>query len=766
MKERKWWMAVILFAALLFGVFAVSAAAEEAPAMLATPHITACESLDSGVRITWNAVDDAALYRVYYKGSNGWTRIGDTAETSFVDTNVSSGSTYTYTVRCLNAEANRFTSDFDRSGYRYTYNLATPQITSLVSTAEGVAITWDAVPNAARYRVYYKNAKGGWTKMTETDSTSYLDQDVNFGSTYTYTVRCVNAAGTKFTSAFNTGGSRHTHYLATPQITGFSSDQNGVYITWGAVEGAAKYRVYYKNSKGGWTRMAETADTSCPDADVSYGSTYTYTVRCVDEAGKFTSSYNSTGWRYTYYCDTPQITGFESVGKGVKITWDKVDGAEKYRVYYKGRNGWTRMGDTTSTTFIDEDVKVGSTYRYTVRCLNSAANKFTSSYGADGWTYQYNPQLATPQITKITAASNGAQIQWDPVEGADLYRVYYYHGGWTKIAETRETNVIDTNIQPSQTLTYTVRCLSAGGKGFASDFDHSGTAFHMESTPVLEDIEVHMDGISFTVFGGYHKGSIRVYRKTAGTSWQRIGEVTDLARFTDTNVEPGKTYTYTARSLNENGDFASMFYAKGWSQSFTVDQCIPELEFFIYVEKGVALIQPKEDNKFGITHFELDLIVDGDYQGTYEITDEPCYIQNDYIRLNHELLFYMAGVDKNGNLITDFDESGIWVYMLDAPTNLQIEKTGDRQYRFSWSEGQSHSFGYNLNLYTSDGELLVDSGLIKDSSYDVDLSAYPEDTEWMCIVWMTTADEISASLPIRLDFKEADFQDVDFQAAA
>ena len=67
----------------------------------------------------------------------------------------------------------------------------------------------------------------------------------------------------------------------------------------------------------------------------------------------------------------PQITGFDSLDEGVKITWAEVPGAAKYRVYYKGRNGWTSMDDTADTSFIDTDVGSGHTYTYSVQCVSS-----------------------------------------------------------------------------------------------------------------------------------------------------------------------------------------------------------------------------------------------------------------------------------------------------------------------------------------------------------------------------------------------------------
>ncbi|MBQ9247317.1 MAG: fibronectin type III domain-containing protein, partial [Ruminococcus sp.] len=73
----------------------------------------------------------------------------------------------------------------------------------------------------------------------------------------------------------------------TPSITSMKSISDGVRIKWGAVKDAYKYRVYYRNNTGGWTRMAETASTTYLDDDVRSGKTYNYTVRCVDKYGNF-----------------------------------------------------------------------------------------------------------------------------------------------------------------------------------------------------------------------------------------------------------------------------------------------------------------------------------------------------------------------------------------------------------------------------------------------------------------------------------------------
>ena len=173
--------------------------------------------------------------------------------------------------------------------------------------------------------------------------------------------------------------------LATPKITKAESINGGVKISWNKSNGAEKYRVYYKGSKG-WTRLADTTSTSYTDKAVSSGKSYTYTVRCISaDAKRFTSGYNGTG-KSIKYVSAPKISKTEATYNSVTLNWDKVNGAEKYRVYRKGEKGWSRLFDTTSTTFTDTNLYAETAYTYTVRCINSSANKFTSGYNSKGFT--------------------------------------------------------------------------------------------------------------------------------------------------------------------------------------------------------------------------------------------------------------------------------------------------------------------------------------------------------------------------------------------
>ena len=349
---------------------------------LATPKISKTENVNGGVKLTWSKVKGAEKYRVYYKGSKGWTRMVDTTSTSYIDKDVSSGKNYTYTVRCINSSATKFTSGYDSKGKSVKY-ISAPKISKTENVNGGVKISWGKSNGAEKYRVYYKGSKG-WTRMVDTTSTSYIDKDVSSGKNYTYTVRCINSSATKFTSGYDSKG-KSVKYISAPKISKTENVNGGVKISWGKSNGAEKYRVYYKGSKG-WTRMVDTTSTSYIDKDVSSGKNYTYTVRCLNKSkNKFTSGYDSKG-KSIKYVSAPEISKTESTYNSITLNWDNVNGAEKYRVYRRGEKGWSRLFDTTSTTFTDTNLYADTEYTYTVRCINSSANKFTSGYNSKGFT--------------------------------------------------------------------------------------------------------------------------------------------------------------------------------------------------------------------------------------------------------------------------------------------------------------------------------------------------------------------------------------------
>ena len=520
------------------------------PVSLDTPKLTAATAA-GGIRISWDPVPRAAVYRVYYKGSNGWTRMVDTTQTSYLDTDVRAGNTYTYTVRCLSADKSRFTSDYDRNGKKATYYPA-PTL-SLSAAEDSISIKWSAVSGASKYRLYRKEPSG-WTRVIDTASTSYSDANVESGKTYTYTIRTLNSSGSLLSSYYTDGFS--LTYLSAPEIT-LSNVADGVKISWDKLEGAEKYRVYYYGSKG-WTRMVDTTENSYIDKDVSSNHNYTYTVRCINKDATAFTSYYRAG-KKIFYVAAPKLS-LSNDADSVSIKWNAVSGAAKYRVYRMGANGWAKLTDTTSTSCSDTGVESGKTYTYTIRAMNSSG-QHVSYYYTDGFKITF---ISAPIFT-LSNVADGVKISWNKPEGAEKFRVYYYGSkGWTRLAETTETSFIDKDVSSNHNYTYTVRCISNDSTSFTSYHRAGKKIFYVEAPKLTLTSGSNGVNINWNAVSG--AAQYRVYRMTAN-GWAKITDTTSTS-CVDTNVTKGVSYTYTIRAMNSSGQHVSYYYTDGFKITY------------------------------------------------------------------------------------------------------------------------------------------------------------------------------------------------------
>ncbi|MEE1263013.1 hypothetical protein [Ruminococcus sp.] len=178
------------------------------------PMISGLFSTEDGIEIYWRGVSDAYAYRVFYRGSNGWKRLGDTRSTHLTDTVVSFGKTYNYTVRCIDRYGN-YTSDYYSPGWYGTYATEVPEITSLTSNASGITIKWYPVYGVQKYRVYYKNSNGEWRSFSnDVTGTSMTDSGVKYGRKETYTIRALDKNG-RVISGYDPDGWSTTYGIAT-----------------------------------------------------------------------------------------------------------------------------------------------------------------------------------------------------------------------------------------------------------------------------------------------------------------------------------------------------------------------------------------------------------------------------------------------------------------------------------------------------------------------------------------------------------------------
>ena len=448
--------------------------------------------------------------------------------------------------------------------------------------------------------------------------------------------------------------------LATPKISKAESVYGGVKLTWNKVSGAAKYRVYYKGRKG-WTRMVDTTSTSYIDKDVSSGRNYTYTVRCISADGKsFTSGYDSKG-KSVKYIAAPEISKLESVNGGVKISWGKVSGATKYRVYYKGRKGWTRMVDTTSTSYIDKDVSSGRNYTYTVRCISDDGKSFESGFNPKGSSIRYNQ---APKILETNVVNGGIKVIWES-ENNTNYRLYCKTEGkgWTKVCDNKTGVVTHKNLQPNKTYTYTVRAISSDAKKYLSGYDPVGMSAKYVATPKISKTEVTYDGVKLTWNKVAGAEKYRVYYKdgegwnklvdTKGTSYLDKGLVSRELSIKDNSVNG--QYIYTVRCISSNGKaFQSGYDTKG-SKANLGNEC-PEIVRVDSMHGGITVSWTDvcEDN----SKYRIYVKEKGSWKKLADTTNN--YYTHKNVKAGQTYTYTVRCVSKNGKKFTSiYNPSGV-----------------------------------------------------------------------------------------------------------
>jgi fibronectin type 3 domain-containing protein len=242
------------------------------------------------------------VYRGTAPGGEGGTPVAtNVASSSFTDTGLANGTTYYYKVAAVNAAG---TSPQSGEASATPQPAATapsaPQSLTAVGSNGAVQLSWTAPASnggaaVTGYNVYRGTSAGGEGSTpvaTNVTTTGFTDTGLANGTTYYYTVKAVNSAGTSPPS---------TEASATPQATvpsaplgvTASAGNAAVTVSWSApasnggspVTGYNVYRGTSPGGEGGTPVASNVTATSFTDTGLANGTTYYYRVAAVNAAG-------------------------------------------------------------------------------------------------------------------------------------------------------------------------------------------------------------------------------------------------------------------------------------------------------------------------------------------------------------------------------------------------------------------------------------------------------------------------------------------------
>ena len=479
--------------------------APDAPAIPAAPRVTIGNSSASGKpQLTWAAVDGAAKYEIYRstQQSTGFTLLGTTTSTNYVNTGAAVGKTYYYKVRALNVDGAAGAYSSTVSGAAKAVAPAAPTVTMTYSDGGKPKLTWSAVSGAASYRVYRSESRGtGYSLLGTTTSTSYVNTGAAVGKTYYYRVKAVNSAGTSAYSNIVSGTAR-TPAPAAPVLKGGTSSASGKpQLTWAAVNGAAKYDVYRSNSADGtFSKVGSTDKTTYVNTGAVKGVTYFYKIRAVGASGASGFS-NTVAIHVAGVVKAPAavvLSGIKADAAGITVTWKTTANADTYNVLRRdaSNTAWKVIARGVSgTSYKDTTVARGVMYSYTVQGV-AADGVTTGPYDTTGKSAKVTASASTTpgyvtmkDARRVTIGEKGILLTWTTATNAKTYNVYRAANPpksgdtlrpvpaskWVLVAKkVGALSWKDTTGTSGTTYAYMVRGVAADGKTLSTSYNTVG----------------------------------------------------------------------------------------------------------------------------------------------------------------------------------------------------------------------------------------------------------------------------------------------------
>ena len=343
----------------------------------APTNITATPG-DGAVTVTWasSGFPFATNYQVFYSSDGvNFYGLGYTGNVNtFTQTGLANTQAYTYYVVAYN-DGGASPNSLKASA---TVSLAAPTGVAAAAGDSSVAVTWNAVPTATNYQVFYSTDNVNFYGLGYAGNvTTFTQGGLSNATTYYYYVVAYNKGG----NSPNSAKASATVTLAAPTGVAAAPGDGSATITWNAVPTATNYQVFYSadgvNFYGlGYTNNA----TTFTQTGLTNGTTYTYYVVAYNGGG---AGPNSA--KVSTLISLPAPTGVTATpGSGsVTVHWtaSAFPGATNYQVFYSadGANFYGQGYTGNVTTFTQGGLTGGTKYYYYVVPYNGGGTGTTSA---------------------------------------------------------------------------------------------------------------------------------------------------------------------------------------------------------------------------------------------------------------------------------------------------------------------------------------------------------------------------------------------------
>ena len=258
---------------------------------------------------------------------------------------------------------------------------------------------------------------------------------------------------------------------------------------------------------------------------------------------------------------TPTLKAAVNANGSFKLSWNKVNGAEKYELYIKQADGsYKLMKTTTATSFTTAFATYGKQYSYKMRAVKGNTK---SAYSAV--VNAKNTKKLQAPTAKVTVNANGTfKLSWNKVAGADKYELYIKQadGSYKLMKTTTATSFTTAFATYGKQFSYKIRAVNSKNKSLTSAYSSVVNATNNKKlqTPTMK-ASVNANGtfkLSWNKVAGADK--YELYIKQVNGSY-KLMKTTTATSFTTAFATYGKQFSYKMRAVNSKNSSATSAYS-------------------------------------------------------------------------------------------------------------------------------------------------------------------------------------------------------------
>ncbi|NEA64480.1 PA14 domain-containing protein [Streptomyces sp. SID12488] len=202
----------------------------------------------------------------------------------------------------------------------------------------------------------------------------------------------------------------------------------------------AGYRVYRRIAgSSNWTRAGTTTGLRFTTNQPSTGDDYYYEVRAYDKAGNESAGSTDQGPVPTDDRTPPTrpVLTAEGVEAANNLSWAASKGVKTYRVFRQAdnENSFTKLTETTSTSYSDTSARYGDPYDYEVVAVDAAGNSAASNVVSS------TRSIAPPSNIAVTTPSWGVVFTWTDPLGSKTADYSVYRSRTSPVVSDNNTRI-------------------------------------------------------------------------------------------------------------------------------------------------------------------------------------------------------------------------------------------------------------------------------------------------------------------------------------